>query len=202
MNDAVREKVDRLQRGVLDQKEPPVRSSELVTRNIMVFDVESIGLHGEGFAVGFVVLDADGNQHDCGAYACPPSAARGSQQGHEWVRTNCPTLTVTHQSPWQVRSAFWRKWQEWKAKDAFLAADCCWPVEARFLVQCVDDHPTEREWQGPYPLHDVASILLARGQDPLAKRERLPDELPEHDPLADAKQSARILRAVLVPCND
>ncbi len=41
----------------------------------MVFDCESIGLHGESFAVGFVVLDADGNRHDCGAYACPPSAA-------------------------------------------------------------------------------------------------------------------------------
>jgi hypothetical protein len=50
---------------------------------------------------------------------------------------------------------------------------------------------------GPYPLHDLASILLAHGRDPLAKNERLPEELPEHDPLNDARQSARLLHEVL-----
>jgi hypothetical protein len=184
------------------QVQKPGSLERSVRRHIMVFDVESIGLHGEGFAVGFVVVDTEGNQHDCGAYACCPSAAQGSSEGHEWVKNNCPKLTITHQAPWQVRAAFWRKWHEWKAKDALLAADCCWPVEARFLARCVDDHPNEREWQGPYPLHDIASILLARDQDPLAKREREPDELPEHDPLADARQSARILLQALVPSND
>lgn len=30
----------------------------------MVFDVESIGLHGEGFAVGYVVVDRNGERLD------------------------------------------------------------------------------------------------------------------------------------------
>jgi hypothetical protein len=68
-----------------------------------------------------------------------------------------------------------------------------WPVEAHFLSECVADRPQEREWQGPYPLLDVASVRLAAGLDPLATVDRLPSELPAHDPLADSRQSARLL---------
>jgi hypothetical protein len=163
----------------------------------LVFDVESIGLHGEGFAVGYVALDDVGNQYGCGCFSSPPEAARGNFAGHLWVKQNCLKLACRYESPRQVREAFWGIWQHWSARKASLVADCCWPVEARFLAQCVDDHPVEREWQGPYPLHDLASMLLACGIDPLAKRIRLADELPEHDPLADAKQSARLLLDVL-----
>jgi hypothetical protein len=74
-----------------------------------------------------------------------------------------------------------------------LAADCAWPVEARFLAACVDDQPEQRAWEGPYPLIDIASVRLAAGLDPLATVERLPSEMPAHDPLADARQSARLL---------
>src|SRR5439155_4179999 len=111
------------------------------------------------------------------------------------VKNNYPThsLIVTDAFPVQVRDSFWQKWQQWKEQGALLVADCCWPVEARFLAACVDDFPIAREWQGPYPLHDLASILLAHGKDPVGKFERRPDELPEHNPKADAMQSARIL---------
>jgi hypothetical protein len=81
----------------------------------------------------------------------------------------------------------------------FMDDGCAWPVEARFLAACVDDNPMTHEWSGPYPLHDLASVLMAAGRDPLAKNERLPGELPEHDPLADARQSARLLLAALAP---
>jgi hypothetical protein len=68
-------------------------------------------------------------------------------------------------------------------------------VEANFLSACVRLNHAEREWQGPYPLHDLASVLLALGADALAVTERLPDELPAHHPLMDARQSARQLVA-------
>lgn len=165
-----------------------------MSKNIyLVFDVESVGLQGEGFAVGFVVVDEEGNRLDCGMYSCRQEAARGTEESFKWVRTNCPKFTITHDSPWLVRAAFWRKWLEWKDRGAMLFAECAWPVEARFLAQCVDDHPLDREYQGPYPLHDVASVILAKGGDPMKKYERLPDELPSHNPMADAFQSARLL---------
>jgi hypothetical protein len=77
------------------------------------------------------------------------------------------------------------------------AADCAWPVEARFLARCVNDKPREREWQGPYPLMEIASYLEAAGMDPMKEYDRLPSELPKHNPLCDARQSARMLSMAL-----
>ncbi len=163
----------------------------------MVFDVESVGLHGEGFAVGWVVVDGEGNMLDQRRLACSPHFCSGTQDGAKWIERNCPKFEQTHDAAWMMRAEFWRAWCEWKAKGAILVADCCWPVEARFLAQCVDDNPRCREWDGPYPLHDLASIILANNGEPVARRERLESELPEHDPLADARQSARLLLEAL-----
>jgi hypothetical protein len=169
----------------------------------MVFDVESVGLHGEGFAVGWVVIDHNGSERDSGVAACHPFAAKGTTEGRSWVQEHVtPHLTEewTHGSPQGVRGAFWEAWQRWKEQGAVLVADCCWPVEARFLAACVDDHPNEREWQGPYPLHDVATARLAAGYDPLETCHRLKDEEPAHHPLCDARQSARLYVDALREC--
>jgi hypothetical protein len=159
----------------------------------MVFDVESIGLHGEGFAVGWVVVDHAGAEHAHGLLCCDPLYAEGHRNNLAWVQENVPSMEPTAISPYGVREDFWAQWLAWKAKGAVLVADCAWPVEARFLAECVDAARITREWEGPYPLHDLASVLLALGRDPLATNERLPDELPAHHPLNDARQSARLL---------
>ncbi len=161
-------------------------------RKFMVFDVESIGLHGEGYAVGWVLVDETGKELRSARYACPPSAASGSAEGREWVYASAPDLEVNRGVPRQVREAFWRDWLPLKAEGVLLAADVAWPVEAHFLIDCVRNHEGA-EWHGPYPLVDISSVRLAVGLDPLSAEERLPSELPAHDPLADARQSARLL---------
>lgn len=166
----------------------------------MVFDVESVGLHGEGFAVGYVVVRPDGQEIHAARYSCPPSRAWGNKDGEEWARQNVPAFEHTHGHPEFVRSAFWVDWSHWEAQGAVLVADCSWPVEARFLIEAVKDAldpewgagVEDRTWQGPYPLYDVSTAMLMAGRDPLATYGRLPNELPEHDPLADARQSARL----------
>jgi len=159
----------------------------------MVFDVESIGLHGEGYAVGFTVVDMNGKEIDSGTYSCDPENADGWPKNRKWVAENVPDIQVTHEHPVDVREAFWNKWAEWKKKGAVLVADCAWPVEAGFLGDCVNDEPHKREWGGPYPLHDLASVFMAADINPLGKYDRKPNELPEHHPLSDARQSARLL---------
>jgi hypothetical protein len=159
----------------------------------MVFDVESIGLHGEGFAVGWVVITRAGERLDEGYLACHPLTARGTLEGGEWVAQHVPTMEFQCDTPRSVREGFWRLWRHWAEKGALLVADCAWPVEARFMAMTIEDAMPEREWQGPYPLHDLASVLLAVGHNPLARYERTADELPVHHPLMDARQSARLL---------
>jgi hypothetical protein len=166
-------------------------------RTFMVFDVESIGLHGEGFAVGYVVCNRRGEVLEEATLATDPTRASGEPKNLAWVMENIPAMPCDYFSPYEVREEFWARWMRWKALGAVLVADCCWPVEARFLAACVDDCKPTREWEGPYPLHDLASVLLALGRDPLATNERLPIELPAHHPLNDARQSARLLLEAL-----
>jgi len=169
------------------------RGGNMSIELFMVFDVESVGLHGEGFAVGWTVVNRSGEELSCGCIDCRPETVNGSRSGREWIVEHVPELNSTHGSPRELRKDFWGEWQMWKHRGAILAADVPWPVETRFLAACVDDDYAEREWQGPYPLIDVASVRLAVGFDPLATEDRRPDELPIHDPLADARQSARLL---------
>ncbi len=162
-----------------------------------VFDVESIGLHGEGFAVGWIVVDFAGNVRDEQLFSCPPDAALGEQHNRAWVWDNVPVLPHTHRTPAALRKDFFDAWRRWNAAGAVLVADCGWPVESRFLSACIDDALAAREWSGPYPLHELASVFLAKGLDPLKERSRLDSELPKHNPLCDARQSARLLLAAL-----
>lgn len=160
----------------------------------MVFDVESIGLHGEGFSVGWCVISEDGKPIASAQYACEPERAQGSAEDREWIGENVPRPGQGYNcsSPRGVRDEFWRAWEFANKQGFYLAADVAWPVEARFLSACIADDPA-RNWKGPYPLIDISSVRFAAGLDPLATVERLPNELPVHDPLADARQSARLL---------
>ncbi len=161
---------------------------------LFAFDIESIGLHGEGFAVGYVVVDAAGAELEAATFACSPDAAQGADSDREWVAQNVPAQIATHATPREVRAVFWQRWLHWSALGAHLVADCAWPVEARFLAACVEDHGVAAHWQGPYPLLDVSSLSAALGIDTHAAVERKPHELPAHDPLADARLCARLWR--------
>jgi len=160
-----------------------------------VFDVESIGIHGQPFAVGGVVIDRDGKEHSSFEYYYDSEFAQGDEDDRAWVR-DCVTVGGEELAgDMCLIDAFWDVWQD--AKNQFpgivMAAECAWPVEARFLMMCVQGDLENRKWKGPYPLHDIASIMFAKGMDPMATYERLPNELPAHSALADARQSARLL---------
>lgn len=169
----------------------------------MVFDVESVGLHGEGFAVGWVVLDENDVEESCAlVFADARRSAQGVPGDREWIDANVvPTLqdadgehVTLFENPYGVRETFWAAYQALKATGSVeLWADCPWPVEANFLSACVSNKPVERNWQGPYPLLDVGVVMRCAGTDPMATHPRLPSESPAHNPLADARQSARLL---------
>lgn len=157
-----------------------------------VFDVESIGLHGEPYAVGWIVLSSSGEEIECGRMAVDPNTVRGDEDDRAWVNSNVPPISITHISLQALLIDFWSKWMQWKKEGALMFAECAWPVEAKFLTMSLHSTPGMK-WEGPYPLHDVASVMFASGMDPMKEYERLPSELPKHEPTADARQSARLL---------
>jgi len=129
--------------------------------------------------------------------SCPLEECQGDNSDREWVKANIPALAVTHRGPETMRYQFWENWMKAKAEGAVMAADCGWPVEARFVIACIDDDPENRKWNGPYPFMEIASFLAAAGMDPMTKYDRTESEMPVHDPLGDARQSARLLSMAL-----
>lgn len=169
-----------------------------MNKNIhFVIDVESIGLHGEPYAVGYVAIDESGNELLAKRLSIFPHQAHGDEDDREWVEQNIPPIPLSHESMEDMLDEFWRDWIAWKEQGALMFAECGWPVEAKFLAMCAGRNWPTNKWQGPYPLHDIASIMLAAGMDPMATYERTESELPKHDPLADARQSARLLSMAL-----
>lgn len=166
-------------------------------KSFFVFDVESIGLHGDAFAVaGGVYLENGAPQWEF-CFSIPPQEARGTIEDREWVTKTVPPIEETHRSGIKMRDAFWGEWTKAKSQEATMAAECLWPVEAGFLLRCVADDPHSRKWTGPYPFHEISSLMLAAGMDPMATYDRTPSESPAHHPLADARHSARLLAEAL-----
>lgn len=163
-------------------------------KHFFVFDVESVGLHGEGFAVAGGVYQRDGTALLEFCFACDPGDADGRQDDREWVKANVPSIEITNLEPHGVRDAFWKVWLDAKEKfpGIVMAGECLWPVEARFVCSCVDDN-SSRRWKGPYPFHEISSFMAAAGMDPMATYERRESEKPAHHPLKDARLSARLL---------
>lgn len=165
---------------------------------IFMMDVESIGLHGEGFAVAWLVHDTKtGAELDSGCYSAGPDAAEGLQEDREWVMANVDlSMRWTHDNLESMQRDFWAVWERWREDGAVAAADCPWPVESRFLAECMDAGLAGSRWDGPYPILDVVSARMGAGEtlaEVMAPGERLPNELPAHNPLADCRQSMRLL---------
>lgn len=162
-------------------------------RTFFVFDVESIGLHGEGFAVAGGVYFETGCKISEFCFSCDRSCADGMRDDREWVDANVPEIEINCSSPKEVRQKFWSAWMEAKAAGSQMAAECLWPVEARFVRDCVMDDMSNRIWDGPYPFFEISSSMQASGMDPMGKYERHDSEQPAHHPLSDARLSARLL---------
>jgi hypothetical protein len=165
-----------------------------------VFDVESIGLHGEGFAVAGGVYLGNGAAQWEFRFCCPAEMAEGLLTDRDWVYKNVPVMEITHRNTLGLRMAFWSEWEKAKAWGAEMAAECLWPVEARFVQACIKDD-AQRLSDAPYPFHEIASIMLSAGMNPMENYERKASELPKHEPLADARQSARLLSEALALLN-
>ncbi len=171
----------------------------MIPGTFFIFDVESVGLHGEGFAVAGGVCSRNSIDMDF-CFSCNPDMANGTPEDRKWVTENVKDLAYQFMDPSQVRQAFWNQWESAKVlfPGIVMAAECLWPVEANFVEACVKDDPQARNWGGPYPFHEIASYMAAAGMDPMATYERLEDELPAHNPLCDARQSARLLVSALI----
>ncbi len=173
-----------------EEKEETLKKKRNYTFSI---DVESLGFQGEGFAVGAVVLDHTGKEVASFYSGCPIEECRDYSETHPslpWLKENVlPHHVETTNNPETMRDLFWDFYHAWTFTNHDFVIDCGIPVEANFLKECIEDFPTRKL---PYPIHELATALYLQGKDPIGTYSRLPNELPAHQPLNDARQSARL----------
>lgn len=157
-------------------------------------DAEVDGLYGRAFSIA-VTVRKDG--HEIAAF----SGRIGDEHvTNEWVRGNVlPALgdmKVTHSSSVELEEAFWSFWLSQK-DGATVIAHCGSPVESGLFRRCAWRDLATRSFQGPFPLHELATLLLAAGEDPLSadkyvKRYGLavPFDGVAHHPMYDAVVAA------------
>lgn len=135
------------------------------TKDIIVIDCESDGLYGEVFVIAAVRYSSEG-----AVLSRFYGAAEVESVTDNWVRENVlPVLegdqeVEIYHTRRDLRDAFVGWWQLFK-KDAIVVADFGTPVEAGLFRKIIEENPP-LYWEGPYPLHELGTMLLAAGVDP------------------------------------
>ncbi len=169
---------------------------------ILCFDLETNGLHGQAFAIGAVVMSADGKIHDEFTARC-----KVNDEMDEWVKGNVlPSITdmaITHGDYVSMREAFWRWYTKTEPNVDYVLVSNGYPVEYRFLLDCQEADLDERYWQHPFPVIDLSSVLLTSGHLVESNKRKLVAEVSAgqnfkpHNPLHDAKMTALVAFAAL-----
>jgi hypothetical protein len=175
---------------MIDQPGPEITKET----KFLSIDVESNGLHGEAFAVGAVLINAEGKVLDEFLGRCPIKG-----EVDPWVIENVlppmEGVPENYKQAKRMRTAFWEWYKQAKSQADYVLVDNGYPVEARFLLKCQDDDLDGRYWDHPFPLLDLASMLVQVGIKPLAIRyklvaEQIDNQNQQHNPRFDAWVSA------------
>jgi hypothetical protein len=159
---------------------------------IMMFDVESDGLYGEGFAVGAVVALTE----PTGACTIIErfELMADTNITNSWVKENVlghlgnmPKVKSTK----ELRTKFYEFYMKNKP-GCLIYSDCNYPVETNFLSDIVKDD-SSRSWDMPFPLMDCCNsdnIDISRND---FFKNGTSEDLKVHNPLDDAKASLYFL---------
>jgi len=169
---------------------------------IMSIDAEVDGLYGKAFAIALTIRE-DGKEIYSWSGRSPDSEVRDGWV-HENVLPAIMTMAVTHDSSIELEEAFWRQWLHHK-DGCHCIAHCGSPVESGLFRRCVERNLSGRQWDAPFPLHEVATVLLQAGEDPvsvdkfMSKRGIKPQFVgTPHHPMYDAVVAAQIWEALHV----
>jgi hypothetical protein len=176
-------------------------------KSVFIVDGETDGLYGSVFAISAVVADIDtfdikdifSSQIEMNAYECLSDS---------WVKDNvvpaiekgskCILTDKVHKN--ELLSDFWNFYSAWNDGTTLFLADFGAPVEANLFRKCVLADLYTRNFSGPYPLHELGTILLLNGYDPDMSRDNYYSNVEfKHHPYFDCESSLNILKEIYLP---
>lgn len=161
---------------------------------IFSVDAETNGLYGDPFVIAVV-------SRGCGKPTATFLArCKTPDDIDPWVQRevipNISHIPQTHETMNDMLEDFWKFYRQEATSfgdDLMCVAHCAAPVETNIFRNCVKQNISEREFQAPFPLHDLGTMLLLAGEDPRNSRAyfdkfslNIPVENNSHDPLSDA----------------
>lgn len=166
------------------------------TRKVFSFDAETNGLWGQAFSLAAVIYEG-GKEVKSFIARCPIS-----EEVNPWVNDNVlpqmEGIPVTHDSYEAMLQAFAEFYLAEKA-GADIVVHMGVPVESRVL-QDMHAEGYIGDWDGPYPLIDIAGNLQQIGEDPTSvdaynAKHGLSTLIPDceggtHNPLYDSRAAA------------
>lgn len=134
-------------------------------KNIFMFDVESIGLHGDGFAFGAIISDRKENVIEICSGACLNEEVTEKLSKIDFfvngegkdIISECSKLK-RFDTLWQLREYFWEFYMKHK-DNCDVYSDVNYPVETNFLESVYNDNPEDRQWKMPFPLLDACNSI-------------------------------------------
>lgn len=171
------------------------------TLKTLSVDAEVDGLYGQTFAIAFTVREK-GVETFKWQGRIPDSSV-----SDEWVKQNVlpklQDMPITHNTSTELEEAFWSAYMQHK-DGATVIAHCGSPVESGLFRRCVERDLANRQWDAPFPLHDVATALLYAGENPTSVESYMTKYglTPEfkgatHHPMYDAVVAAQVLEHLL-----
>ncbi len=171
-----------------------------MSKKIFSFDAETNGLWGQAFSIAVLVFE-DGVETSRFIGRCP---IEGDM--NPWVAENVlPTMQdipVTHEGYDALLADFAKFYLANKA-DAAVIAHMGFIVEVK-LLRDMHERGFIGDWDGPYPLIDIAGNLQQAGEDPTSVDKyiekfglQVRDFGTTHNPLYDSEVAAVVYRHLL-----
>lgn len=163
----------------------------------MSIDAETNGLWGHPFAIAAIVYDEYGND-----FARFVGRLSDDKVTNQWVKENVlPTLQnlpVTHDTDhFGLLSDFANFYMKYK-DNCNIICHMGYIVEA-WLFRILNTTGIISDWDAPYPLYDISSILLFKGEDATSVDKyaekyglKITDYGSTHNPLYDCEVTFRV----------
>jgi len=167
----------------------------------MVLDVESNGLYGQPFCIGAVMMNWGGRVMTKTQFM----RCEIDEVEDEWVLEHVipriKHINVTYDNLDELCTHFIEWYQFWSGdRKVPIYVDAGFPVDYAFLYHV--GKVANRDginWESPYPVYDISSILAAKGVDPDINREEYASPMiglasgRKRDPVWDAELSGLCL---------
>ena len=179
---------------------------------ILSIDAEVNGLYGQIFAIGAIYKDTETKEEI--KYVKKVSII---EEVNPWVLENViPQLTDIEQLDKTVDDdiigaeklllkdfiRFYNECKEKSGNSLTVVGHMVCPVEANIFIKA-RKYKLIEDFDGPYPLHDVASMLLVKGENPTSvdsyvKKYNLEETKGNsHNPLFDCEQALKVFENIM-----